>query len=251
MRKTLLALLLLSALSFGQTPTTKAQKQDCAKLTKAFKKHATDPNLTAEDVAAMLAAVHEACGTTDPAPASSTGGCTPEKEAVKDSTCYDLAKERERIDAITRGNVIAPRTAEELGASHETPSPTVTTEQPGKVPQPPPDIHARLSESTTALNREIALGNRLIANLQQAQTWEGVDADHPEAVALRDKIAQEEKEIRAAVIANPDVNQLDVHALNKECTEEEVEQWASLMKEATSVLHDVKTQQERYHALGY
>jgi hypothetical protein len=39
--------------------------------------------------------------------------------------------------------------------------------------------------------------------------------------------------------------------MNKECTEEEVEQWANLMKEATGVMHDVKTQQDRYHALGY
>jgi hypothetical protein len=250
--KTMLAVLLLSALSFGQVPMTKAQKQDCAKLTKTFKKHATDPNLTAEDVTAMLAAVHEACGTADPAPTSSTGGCTPEREAVKDSTCYDLAKERERIDAITRDNVITPRTAEELAGTHETPPATVSGAQPGKVSQSPPDIHARLSESITALNREIALGNRLIAHLQKAQTWEGIDADHPEAVALRAKISQEEKELREAASASSIImDSIDIHLARKSCSPEEIDHWVGLVTEATGVLGDVKTQQDRYHALGY
>lgn len=54
--------------------------------------------------------------------------------------------------------------------------------------------HKTLAKLATCNNQTIALSNRLVAHHQQAQTWEGVDADHPDAVALRDKIAQEETE---------------------------------------------------------
>src|ERR1019366_7493717 len=104
----------------------------------------------------------------------------------------------------------------------------------------------------TALNREIALGNRLIAHLQKAQTWEGIDADHPEAVALREKIAQEEKELRGAILAGAEVNdKIDMKRVQKECTVEEINSLTRVVQEATGVMHDVKTQQDRYHALGY
>ncbi|MGD0227707.1 MAG: hypothetical protein ABSF71_35780 [Terriglobia bacterium] len=270
--KLLGVLLILCALSFGQTPLTKTQKQDCSKLTKAFKKHATDPGLTPEDVTAMLAAVHEACGTPEEQ-ATATQDCESAIGAVDQDVKKngpDPTSSRPDLNALLKTMRRACGLPEEPPATPSDTSPIANsannkqTASSGEIskeldaaiethnPQPTLDIHERVAQSSTSLNREIALGNRLIAHLQKAQTWEGVDADHPEAVALREKIAQEEKEFSATVSLNFDLNtKIDVHRMNKECTEEEVEQWANLMKEATGVMHDVKTQQDRYHALGY
>jgi hypothetical protein len=92
----------------------------------------------------------------------------------------------------------------------------------------------------------------LIAHLKQAQTWEGIDADHPDAVALRDKIAQEEKELASAFHHISELNnKIDPDQVEKECAKEERDRWLNLMTEATGVAQDTRTQQDRYHALGY
>jgi hypothetical protein len=39
--------------------------------------------------------------------------------------------------------------------------------------------------------------------------------------------------------------------MTSECNKEEVDQYVQLTKETTGVLVEVKTQQDRYHALGY
>ncbi len=242
--KTLAVLVLLYSLAFGQTPLTKAQKQDCSRLTKAFKKHAADPGLTPEDVTAMLAAVHDACGT------KSDGLTTEEIHAIDENTRENIARDKEMIDGMVGNKIIANDPPQpDAVANKASAQPPAQQEQPDTQA---PDIHKLVAQSSTALNREIALGNRLVAHLQKAQTREGIDADHPDAVALREKIAREEKEFNEAVLADRTLNdKLDAHRVQKECTKEEIDQWVRVMNEATNVLDEVKTQQERYHALGY
>lgn len=60
--KTLAVLLLSAALSFGQTPTTKAQQQDCANATKAFNAQPAF-KLSLEKYMALSEAMRQACGT--------------------------------------------------------------------------------------------------------------------------------------------------------------------------------------------
>jgi hypothetical protein len=60
-----LLLLLLCPLSFGQTPTTKAQKQDCASATKAFNAQPAY-KLSLENYMALSEAMDKACGTKAP-----------------------------------------------------------------------------------------------------------------------------------------------------------------------------------------
>jgi hypothetical protein len=304
--KTLAVLLLLSPLSFGQMPMTKAQKQDCSKATKAFKAQPV-PNPSMEDFKALLDAMNLACGTPEDYAAKHglSGGirdadrlspdCSKALEAMKisasDSTVSlsdfqaltaaahkacgipdehttppdtgrredDLVKEKERIDNLV-GNSIAlddspsgpsASKANAPGAS-DVAAPTAAQDSRIKDSQSTPDIHELLAQRGTDLNREIALGNRLIAHFQRAQTWEGIDADHPDAVALRAKIAQEEKELRVAVREGDEVDdKIDTKRVQKECTEEEINNLTRLVQEATGVMKDVKTQQDRYHALGY
>ena len=46
-------------------------------------------------------------------------------------------------------------------------------------------------------------------------------------------------------------DKIDSHQVEKECSKEERDRWLDLMTEATGVMHDARTQQDRYHALGY
>jgi len=216
--KIFLAVLLLSALSFGQATLTDAQQRDCSNAIKAVdrnvKKKGPDPTSSRSDLNALLEAMHRAC------------------KPVNDY-------------------VAARQTGGLLTAAEEQPS-IRDNETKIQESQPAADMHELLAQRTTGLNREIALGNRLIAHLQKAQTWEGIDADHPEAVALREKIAQEEKECVAAVKVDMALAiKIDVPRAIKECSADEISQYTRLVKEATAMDQDASTQQERYHALGY
>jgi hypothetical protein len=92
----------------------------------------------------------------------------------------------------------------------------------------------------------------LIAHFKQAQIWEGVDADHPDAVALREKISREEKDLVSAARVGAELDKkIDPDRMQEECSKEETGRWLDLVKEANGVLHDVRTQQDRYHPLGY
>jgi cell pole-organizing protein PopZ len=195
---------------------TKVQKKQCSEARKAFRKRGSDPTISLEDFRALVDAMTLACG-------------TPEDYAAKHSQTDTKAADQ----------------------------PTQSSPAPDSQPQSEPEQAAQsipdlVAQSRTALNREIAIGNRLVANFKQAQTWEQVDADHPDAVALRDKIANEEKEIRDAVTADSELmEKIDVHRAAKECAKEDFERWSGLITEAVNVLKDVKDQQDRYHALGY
>jgi hypothetical protein len=46
-------------------------------------------------------------------------------------------------------------------------------------------------------------------------------------------------------------HKLDMHQAQKECAKEEIGQWFRVITEANGVLDEVKSQQTRYHALGY
>lgn len=243
--KTLLAVLLLSSLSFGQTTVSDAQRQDCSNAKEAIKKNGAKPNVPLKDLRALVANLQQACGTPDnsqPAPdiRKVAADCSMALTAFdKNITAPNLP-----MDDFNALLAAVQRDCRTRPGARDT--------QTSQDPQPTPDLHKLVAQSVTALNREIALGNRLIAHLQKAQTWEGIDADHPDAVALREKIAQEEKEFNAAVLADRTLNdKLDVHQVQKECTKEEVDHWMRVINEATGVLDEVKTQQERYHALGY
>jgi hypothetical protein len=214
--KTLLAVLLLSALSYGQTTPTEAQlkalARDCSTATKVFQKKASGRKLSQHDFEALANTLRRACG-------------LPEEYA-----------------------------AVEQPAVEPSPRDVSATEPPPAAPisQAVPDMHELLAQHTTGLNREIALGNRLIAHLEKAQTWEGIDADHPEAVALREKIAQEEEEFVAGVRADIALaDKLDLPRALKGCSADEISRYTRLVTEATATDQEASTQQERYHALGY
>lgn len=282
--KTIFAALLLSALSFGQMPMTKAQKKDCDNAVKAAKK-SNPAKLSVEEYKALLDAMNLACGTPEDYAAKhgAAGGirdadrlsadCSKALEAMNvsasdstvslsdfqvlnaaahkacgipdehttppDSHREDLVKEKERIDSVV-GNSIVPNDSPPSASKPNAPgasdvaAPTAT--QDSRTKDSPPDIHVLVAQSSTALNREIAQGNRLIAHLQKAQTWEGIDANHPEAMALREKISQEEKELREAASASSKImDSIDVHLAQKSCSPEEVDHWVSLVTEATGV----------------
>ena len=249
--KTLAVLLLLYALSFGQTPLTKtqlkAQKQDCTKATKAFKKATSDPALSQDDFKILVNALDDACGLPQEY-ATATSDCENAIAAVNqnvEKNGPDPTLSRTDLKPLLEAMHRACGMAEDTKVEQQ----SAPDSQPKDSPR---DIHGLVAEHTTALNREIALGNRLIAHFQKAQTWEGIDADHPEAVALREKIAQEEKELRAAIIAGAELSdRIDMKRVSRECTVEEIDGLTHIVQEATGVMKDVKTQQDRYHALGY
>ncbi len=108
------------------------------------------------------------------------------------------------------------------------------------------------AEFSTFANRTIPLGNRLIANYEHAQTWEQVDPDHPDAVALRSKIAAEENEYAAATKGNPltrEFSDTEIKSAFKTCAEV-MNEATPLMKEWTEMSRNLKNQKERYHALA-
>ena len=218
--ETLFVVILLSVLSVGQMPMTKAQKQDCSKAVKAFKAQPV-PNPSLKDYMALTDAMRKACGTPEDYAASHKASPPPTVEEIT-----------KQLDAGIEQSSTSGFTAEDS--------------------QLATDVHKLLTQQTAALNREIALGNRLIAHLQRAQTWEGIDADHPEAVALREKIAGEEKELRDASAVMVSLHdKIDMKRVQKECTVEEINSLTHLFQETTGVLNEVNTQRDRYHALGY
>ena len=252
-KKALFTTLLLCSLCFGQA-VSKAQRQDCSNAKEAVKKSGTDPNLTEKDLGRLLANLQQACGAADKSqPASNI------RKIVADCSVALIAFDKN----ITRPDLPMDKFNDLLAAvqrdcrtqpgSHQSETkddPQTTSEIQDS--QAATDVHTLLAQSSTALNREIALGNRLVADLKKAQTWEGIEANHPDAVALRGKIAREEKEIITAVLEESELNkEIDPHLAQQECAKEELSRWVGLMTEATGVMEDVKTQQDRYHALGY
>src|SRR5450759_2558147 len=223
-------LLLSAALAFGQMPMTKEQKRDCSKATKAFKAQPV-PNPSLADFMALSEAMRQACGTPEDYAARHTKAA----QAIDEDTRKTINKIRS-LEVPQDSPASSEEISKELDAAVETQN------------SQPLDIHELLTQKSTAFNREIALANRLIAHLQRAQVWEGIDAEHPEAVALREKIAQEEKELVASFA---EVSFKDRERVKKECTVEEINSLTRLVQEATGVMQDVKTQQDRYHALGY
>jgi hypothetical protein len=229
------------------TPVSDAQRQECSEAKEAIKKNGTDPNLASKDLSALLANLQQACGTPDnsqPAPdiRKVLADCSKALTAFdKNITAPNLP-----MDEFNALSAAVQRDCRTRPGAHDTQTAAAQDSQAA------PDIRQVVAQSMTSLNQQIALGNRLISHLQSAQTWEGIDADHPDAVALREKIAEEEKELRDAIVASAALkDKRNVHRMAAECTKEELDQWVRLTKETVSVLNEVKTQQERYHALGY
>jgi hypothetical protein len=207
-----LAVLLLSALSFGQMTVSDAQRRDCSRAKEALKKDGTDPNLGLKDLRALLADLQQACGTPDDSQPISdihkvVVDCSRALIAFdKNITAPNLPMDEFNalIAAVQRDCRTRPGAH---GVHEKTPQTDPQKDLPTPEAQdspkdsPTPDTHQLLAQNVTALNREIALGNRLAAHFQRAQTWEGIDANHPDAVALREKIAQEEKELSEAFLA--------------------------------------------------
>ncbi len=264
--KNLFAVLTLCALSFGQMPMTKEQKKDCANAIKATKKN--DPaKLSVEEFKALLDAMSLACGTPEdyaakhgPNAAQAEGGDAKCENAMK-AVDQDVKKNgpdptssRADLNLLIQTMRQACGVPDDVVVANKNQPITPAEQAPhaDQVTDSSLNIHELIAQRDTDLNREIALGNRLIAHFQKAQTWEGIDSDHPEAVALREKIAQEEKELREAIRAGDEVNdKIDIKLVQKECTAEEINSLTRLVQETTGVMHDVKTQQDRYHALGY
>ncbi len=263
--KTLALLLLLCALSFGQMTVSDAQRHDCSNAKEAVKKSGLNPNLTPQELTTLLRNLQHACGAPD-----NTQPVTDIRKAVAECARTLVAFDKTNLtnlpmnefnallDSVARDCRTRPGAHDNVTAAKDShPTPEAEDSQPAHEPeaqdsQVASDIHTLIAQSSTVLNREIALANRLIAHLQRAQTWEGIDPDHPDAVALREKIAQEEKELASAVRADLEMHdKIDVHRAQKECTKEELSRWVGMVKETTGVMQELKTQQDRYHALGY
>ncbi len=204
------AVLLLSTLSFGQMSVSNAQRADCSRAKEALKKDGTDPDRTLKELRALLADLQQACGTPDESqPVSDirkvVADCSKALSAFdKNITAPDLPMDEFNalIAAAGRDCRTGPAAHGVHDKTSETDSRPIPETKDSPKDSPTLDIHQLLAKSVTALNREIALGNRLAAHFQRAQTWEGIDANHPDAVALREKIAQEEREISEAFLAD-------------------------------------------------
>jgi hypothetical protein len=110
-------------------------------------------------------------------------------------------------------------------------------------------IHEALAAQTDLLNQGFALGTRLIAHYQRAQTWEGIDANHPDAVALRNEITQEEREFYANNAAQRAANISTAKATTG--TVSDKQKYFQAMKDFDDMADEFLTQRTRYHALGY
>ena len=251
--KTATSVFVLSVLSFGQT-VSDAQRQACSDVQDAVIENYSNSNLSEKDLRRLIVNLQQICGVADDSQpivdihkvitecartlirfhkADLTKLPMDEFDALRDSVSHDC-----RVHPVAHDVT----TTKDASSTSENETAKLTTS----------DIHELLAQSSTALNREIALGNRMIAHLKQAQTWEGVDADHPDAVALCEKIVREEKEFASALRLGSELNdKIDSHQVEKECSKEERDRWLDLMTEATGVMHDARTQQDRYHALGY
>ena len=101
-------------------------------------------------------------------------------------------------------------------------------------------------------NQIIPLANRLVAHYQSAQTWEGVDSDHPDAIALRNKIAKEEIQFKSVIAeVHAYFDQIAFDAWLKKAAPEDRERVTKILVEANSAMRDIHDQGQRYHALGY
>src|ERR1017187_10294066 len=155
--KTLLAVLLLSSLSFGQTTVSDAQRQDCSNAKEAIKKNGAKPNVPLKDLRALFANLQQACGTPDnsqPAPdiRKAVADCSMALTAFdKNITAPNLP-----TDEFNALLAVVQRDCRTRPGAHD----NQTTTQDS---QAAPDIHELVAQHTTALNREIALGNRSIA----------------------------------------------------------------------------------------
>ncbi len=116
-----------------------------------------------------------------------------------------------------------------------------------------PDTHKVVAKHVLLDNQMVALGNRLIAHYRSAQEWEGINAQNPEAIALREKIEKEEKEFFAKA---REYKQLPpekeiVRKCEKECSDSEKAGLIRSMKDFNETEDGWKVQSDRYHALGY
>ncbi len=279
LERAIFGMLILSALSFGQESVTTAQRLDCSKAKEALKKDGTNPHSTVKSLTALLANLQLACGTPEGYAAHNTQSREADTNPVGESkeadnirkVASDCSLALIAFDKKIKNPDLSTDDLHTLSASvhhacgisggpaesttaaiavRDDDQPTDSTQSDETQEAELQEIHQLVAENSTALNRDIALGNRLISHLKQAQTWEGVDSDHPDAVALREKIRQEEKELIAGVqdeLAHP----IDLERAHKECTDEEFSRWVGLVTETKGVIQDVNTQRDRYHALGY
>jgi hypothetical protein len=228
------------ALLVGTISSFAQSTKDCKEATKAFKKLTRSQDLTQDDFKVAVNALDDACGLPEEYPTAASD-CEKTMEAVNrdvDKNGPDPTSSRPDLNRL-------------LAAMHKACG--IEGDAPGTVAiEELVDVKQLVAESSSLMNREIALGNRLIAHFKRAQTWEGVDADHPEAKALREKIAHEETELLAVVHEDLALHgKIDMDKANKECGKDALSEWSALLTEAAEVMKDVKTQQDRYHALGY
>jgi hypothetical protein len=116
-----------------------------------------------------------------------------------------------------------------------------------------PDTHKVVAKHGQLDNQMVSLGNRLIAHYKAAQEWEGINSENPEAVALREKIAREEKEFFAKQkeykLLPPEKD--IVKKCERECSDDEQASFLRAMKDFNSTVSEWEVQHDRYHALGY
>ena len=112
----------------------------------------------------------------------------------------------------------------------------------------------QIEEAIPFSNKLIALSNRLIANYHKAQDWEAIDPDHPTAVAIRSKIAEEELEFKIEIHKRPIGTTLSWAKPSDEDWEscgDKILQYTDTANEYSAVQAEWTNQLQRYHALGY
>jgi hypothetical protein len=99
-------------------------------------------------------------------------------------------------------------------------------------------------------NRTIAKADRLRSDYEQAQMWDHAGPSDPKAVALRSKIADEEKEFKATSAEFLSYNQWTAQNIDSLSINDRV-RLSPLLNEVTVSMQAAADQASRYHALGY